>query len=123
MQGRNPSQIRNLEALQDADLVRMALKRDEGAFRIIMQRHNRRLYRCVRCIVRDDNEAEDIVQQAYVNAFSNLATFRGDPSLVTGSHASPSTKHWRACDAGGQHSSWLHWTPTSMPKLRSFCSR
>jgi len=61
----------------------MAIQRDEGAFRIIMQRHNRRLYRCARSIVRDDNEAEDIVQEAYVNAFSNLASFRGDSSLAT----------------------------------------
>ena len=83
MQGRNPSRIRNLEALQDADLVRMAVQRDEGAFRVIMQRHNRRLYRSARSIVRDDNEAEDIVQEAYVNAFSNLASFRGDSSLAT----------------------------------------
>jgi len=83
MQGRNPNQIRDLHALQDADLVRMAVQRDEGAFRIIMQRHNRRLYRCARSIVRDDNEAEDIVQEAYVNAFSNLASFRGDAGLAT----------------------------------------
>ena len=83
MQGRKPSQIKNLEALQDADLVRMAIQRNEGAFRIIMQRHNRRLYRCARSIMRDDNEAEDIVQEAYVNAFSNLASFRGDSSLAT----------------------------------------
>ena len=83
MQARNPTPIRDLDALQDADLVRMAIQRDEGAFRIIMQRHNRRLYRCARSIVRDDNEAEDIVQEAYVNAFSNLASFRGDSSLAT----------------------------------------
>jgi RNA polymerase sigma-70 factor (ECF subfamily) len=60
----------------------MAIQRDEGAFRIIMQRHNRRLYRCARSIVRDDNEAEDIVQEAYDNAFSNLASFRGDSKLA-----------------------------------------
>src|SRR5262252_5435223 len=83
MQARNPTQIRGLDALHDKDLVSMALQRHEGAFRIIMQRHNRRLYRCARSIVRDDNEAEDIVQEAYVNAFSNLASFRGDSSLAT----------------------------------------
>jgi len=58
-----------LDALQDADLVRMAVQRDERAFRVIMQRHNRCLFRCAHSIVRDDDEAEDIVQQAYVNAF------------------------------------------------------
>jgi RNA polymerase sigma-70 factor (ECF subfamily) len=83
MQARNPTQIKRLDALQDADLVRMVAQNDEGAFRIIMQRHNRRLYRCARSIVRDDHEAEDIVQEAYLNAFSNLASFRGDSSLAT----------------------------------------
>src|SRR5215471_13422768 len=83
MQARNPTPIRDLDALQDADLVRMAIQRNEGAFRIIMQRHNRRLYRCARSIMRDDNEAEDIVQEAYVKTFSNLASFRGDSSLAT----------------------------------------
>jgi RNA polymerase sigma-70 factor, ECF subfamily len=83
MQRRNPTQIRGLDALQDADLIRMAVQRDERAFRIIMQRHNRRLFRCARSIVRDDYEAEDIVQEAYVKAFSNLASFRGDSSLAT----------------------------------------
>src|SRR5215813_1041498 len=83
MQARNPTPIRDLDALQDADLVRMAIQRDEVAFRVIMQRHNRRLYRCARSIVRDDSEAEDIVQEAYVNAFNNLASFRGTSSLAT----------------------------------------
>lgn len=83
MQARNSTEVRDLGALEDADLVRMALQRDEGFFRIIMQRQNRRLYRCVRSIVREDNEAEDIVQDAHVNAFSNLAACRDDSSLVT----------------------------------------
>jgi RNA polymerase sigma-70 factor (ECF subfamily) len=82
-QAREPTRIGDLEALQDADLVRMALQRHADAFRIIMQRHNRRLYRCARSIVRDDAEAEDIVQEAYVNAFSKLAAFRGESSLAT----------------------------------------
>ena len=83
MQARDPTRISDLAALQDADLVRMALQRREGAFRVIMQRHNQRLYRCARSIVCDDAEAEDIVQEAYVNAFSKLADFRGESSLAT----------------------------------------
>jgi len=67
----------------DADLVRRALARDGDAFRTIMQRHNRRLYRIVRSIVRDDSEAEDAVQETYVNAFAHLDRFRGDSSLAT----------------------------------------
>src|SRR5712671_945553 len=67
----------------DADLVRRALARDDTAFRTIMERHNRRLYRIARSILRNDSEAEDVVQQAYVNAFTHLGGFRGDSTLAT----------------------------------------
>jgi len=48
-----------------------------------MERHNRRLYRIARGILRNDTEAEDVVQEAYVNAFTHLDGFRGDSSLAT----------------------------------------
>ena len=67
----------------DAELVRRALARDDVAFRTIMERHNRRLYRIARSILRNDSEAEDVVQQAYVNAFTHLGGFRGDSTLAT----------------------------------------
>src|SRR5215813_2599155 len=70
-------------ALGDAELVQLALQRDSDAFRAIMQRHNRRLYRVARSIMHDDSEAEDVVQEAYVLAFSNLAKFRAESSLAT----------------------------------------
>jgi RNA polymerase sigma-70 factor (ECF subfamily) len=67
----------------DAELVRRALARDGEAFRTIMERHNRQLYRIARSILRNDSEAEDAVQDAYVNAFTHLDQFRGDASLST----------------------------------------
>lgn len=67
----------------DAELVRRALARDDTAFRTIMERHNRRLYRIARGILRNDSEAEDVVQEAYVKAFTHLGGFRGDCSLAT----------------------------------------
>jgi RNA polymerase sigma-70 factor, ECF subfamily len=67
----------------EAELVRRALARDDMAFRTIMERHNRRLYRIARSILRNGSEAEDVVQQAYVNAFTHLGGFRGDSSLAT----------------------------------------
>jgi RNA polymerase sigma-70 factor (ECF subfamily) len=73
----------NLDALGDTELVDLACRKVAGAFRVIMQRHNRRLYRIARAVMRSDSEAEDIVQEAYVRAFSNLAEFRGDASLAT----------------------------------------
>ncbi|RWC50019.1 MAG: RNA polymerase sigma factor [Mesorhizobium sp.] len=67
----------------DMQLVRRALARDGDAFRTIIKTHNQRLYRIARGIVRNDSEAEDIVQEAYVRAFANLDAFRGDSSLAT----------------------------------------
>jgi RNA polymerase sigma-70 factor (ECF subfamily) len=67
----------------EAELVRRALGRDNTAFRTIMERHNRRLYRIARGILRNESEAEDAVQEAYVKAFTHLGDFRGDSSLAT----------------------------------------
>ncbi|WP_051228701.1 RNA polymerase sigma factor [Pleomorphomonas oryzae] len=67
----------------DLDLAQRALARDGGAIRIIIKTHNQRLYRLARGVVRNDSEAEDIVQEAYVSAFAHLGDFRGDASLGT----------------------------------------
>jgi len=72
-----------IEALSDADLIGRVLRKDEGAARVLMQRYNRRLYRIARSIVRDDGEAEDVLQEAYLRAFTSLADFRGDASFST----------------------------------------
>ena len=70
-------------ALPDIELVAFAREGDEGAIRMLIQRHNRRLFRTARAIVRDDAEAEDVVQAAYVLAFTRLGAFRGDSQLST----------------------------------------
>ena len=67
----------------DAELVRRALARDAGAFRAIMQNHNRRLYRIARGVLRNNTDAEDAVQDAYVSAFTHLANYRGESTLAT----------------------------------------
>lgn len=67
----------------DTELVSRALARDEAAVRTIMQANNRRLYRLARGILRNDAEAEDVVQDTYVRAFTHLEQFRGDSSLST----------------------------------------
>jgi RNA polymerase sigma-70 factor (ECF subfamily) len=68
---------------EDAELVRRALGREEAAVRAIMQANNRRLYRLARGVLRNDAEAEDVVQETYVRAFTHLEQFRGDSSLST----------------------------------------
>ena len=72
-----------LETVTDERLVRLAAQGEESAIRILIQRHNRRLFRVARGVLRDDAEAEDVVQETYVRAFSNLASFRGEARLST----------------------------------------
>lgn len=67
----------------DMNLVRRAQAREVGAFRTIIKAHNQRLYRIARGVVRNDGEAEDVVQEAYMRAFTHLDGFRGESSLTT----------------------------------------
>jgi RNA polymerase sigma-70 factor (ECF subfamily) len=71
------------EKLDDEQLVQRARDRDEVAVRAITQRYNRRLFRVARSILRDDAEAEDVVQETYVRAFTGLDHFRGDSGFGT----------------------------------------
>lgn len=70
-------------AAGECQLVERAKSGDQSAFRAIMEQNNRRLYRVARTVMKDDAEAEDVVQETYLRAFSNLATFRGEASLTT----------------------------------------
>ncbi|WP_316195475.1 RNA polymerase sigma factor [Bradyrhizobium sp. SZCCHNRI3052] len=65
------------------DLIRRAKARDEAAIRSILQANNRRLFRIARGILRNDSEAEDVVQETYVRALTHLDAFRGQSSLST----------------------------------------
>jgi RNA polymerase sigma-70 factor (ECF subfamily) len=71
------------EKLADDQLVELARGRDEAAVRALTQRYNRRLFRVARSILRDDAEAEDVVQETYVRAMTGLEHFRGDASFGT----------------------------------------
>lgn len=77
------SQVQRSGQSAEAELIRRAVGKDEHAIRTIVQAHNRRLYRLARSVVRDDGEAEDVLQEAYFHAFSALAEFRGDSTLTT----------------------------------------
>jgi RNA polymerase sigma-70 factor, ECF subfamily len=70
-------------APSEAQLVRLAAARDESAIRSIMKANNQRLYRLARSILRDDTEAEDVVQETYIRLFTHLGEFRGESSLST----------------------------------------
>jgi len=63
------------QALSDEQIVAQVLAGQTALFEVLMRRHNERIYRAARAIVRDDREAEDVMQQAYVNAYSHLRQF------------------------------------------------
>ena len=67
----------------DAGLASQAAAGDHPAFEAIMRRHNRALFRTARAILRDDAEAEDALQEAYLQAYRTLGSFRGDARLST----------------------------------------
>jgi RNA polymerase sigma-70 factor (ECF subfamily) len=67
----------------ELNLVQRAKARDEAAIRAIIKANNQRLYRLARGILRDDAEAEDVVQEAYIRLFTHLEDFRGDSTLTT----------------------------------------
>lgn len=63
--------------LSDEEVVARVLAGDVDLFEVLMRRHNQRVFRAARAIVRDDAEAEDVMQEAYARAFSQLAQFEG----------------------------------------------
>jgi RNA polymerase sigma-70 factor (ECF subfamily) len=67
----------------EARLVGAACEGDAAAFEAIMRRHNRLLFRTARGIAADDAEAQDAVQDAWLRAFTRLASFRGEARLAT----------------------------------------
>jgi RNA polymerase sigma-70 factor, ECF subfamily len=71
------------DSLGEDELVHLAQRGERDAFRVIMQRGNQQLFRVARSIVRDDAEAEDVVQEAYVRAFVAIGAFRGEASIMT----------------------------------------
>jgi RNA polymerase sigma-70 factor (ECF subfamily) len=71
------------EALSDEEVVRRVLRGETALFEIVMRRYNQRLFRVARAIVRDEAEAEDVLQQAYVNAYTHLGQFAGDARFAT----------------------------------------
>ena len=71
------------EMASDAELAARAAGGDDRAFEAIMRRHNRLLFRTARSILKNDEEAEDAVQEAYLQAYHALGTFRAEAKLST----------------------------------------
>ena len=70
-------------AEEEAALIRRAAAGEVQAIRQIIRTHNQRLYRLVRAVLRSNADAEEVLQEAYLKAFANLAGFNGEASLAT----------------------------------------
>lgn len=70
-------------AADDLDLVARIARQDHVAFERLMRRHNGRLYRVARAILKDDAEAEDALQEAYLDAYRHIGDFRGTAQAGT----------------------------------------
>jgi RNA polymerase sigma-70 factor (ECF subfamily) len=69
--------------LSDADVARRVAGGDRAVFTALMRRHNQSLYRAARSILKDEAEAEDAVQEAYLQAYRAMGGFRGESRLST----------------------------------------
>src|SRR5687768_17958409 len=72
-----------VERPTDTELIASILAGDMRALETLMRLHNRTLFRTARAILRDDAEAEDAVQDAYLQAYRKLGSFRGESKLST----------------------------------------
>jgi RNA polymerase sigma-70 factor (ECF subfamily) len=70
-------------AVDDAELVGRIARHDQAAFEVLMRRHNGKLFRVARAILKDDAEAEEALQDAYLDAFRHIGDFRGGARLST----------------------------------------
>ena len=104
--------------LPDTELAALAARADTGAFEILMRRYNQLLFRTARSILKSDEETQDAVQEAYLNAWRALPTFRSDAKLskAFGGCSPGEVSHSSICDAVSaclarrKRSSWA-WLP------------
>lgn len=69
--------------LTDEEVAKRVVAGDTAVFELLMRRHNERLYRVARAVLKREDEAEDVVQEAFVRAFAGLPRFEGRSSVAT----------------------------------------
>ena len=75
--------IRGITPADELSLARRIAGGERAAFEVLMRRYNRRLYRLARALLRDEAEAKDALQDAYLCAYRCIGQFRGDAALST----------------------------------------
>lgn len=67
----------------DAEIIARVVGGAREAFEVLVRRHNQRLFRAARAILRSDQDAEDVLQQTWLVVYRNLSQFRGDAAFTT----------------------------------------
>lgn len=78
-----PERFRSMERFSDEQILDLVLQGQVELYELLMRRYNQRLFRVARSILKNESEAEDVMQEAYVRAYVNLAGFRGESSFAT----------------------------------------
>jgi RNA polymerase sigma-70 factor, ECF subfamily len=78
-----PAAVSAAQTPSDEAIVTRILAGEPHLFEILMRRHNERVYRAARAIIGDEREAEDVMQEAYVNAYAHLSQFDGRAKFST----------------------------------------
>ena len=73
--GSETAALAEAATLPDTDIVRRVRAGERALFEILMRRYNQRLYRAARAVLKDEDDVEDVMQQAYINAFTHLHQF------------------------------------------------
>ncbi len=79
----NAKQVRLREAEEDRGLIAKAQQGDAGAFRSLVERHQRRAFTVALSLVRDENDARELVQDAFLRVYKGLGSFQGSSSFFT----------------------------------------
>ena len=67
----------------DEEIIARVLRGDSEVYELLIRRYNQKLYRAIRAVLKDDSEAEDVMQEAYLRAFQKLGQFEGRASFST----------------------------------------
>jgi RNA polymerase sigma-70 factor (ECF subfamily) len=78
-----PERFGGMDIYSDEQIVDLVLQGQVELYELLMRRYNQRLFRVTRTILKDDEEAQDVMQDAYVRAYANLRGFRGESSFAT----------------------------------------
>jgi RNA polymerase sigma-70 factor, ECF subfamily len=124
----NPTSSLAMESASDEAIVEQILAGEVHLYEVIVRRHSQRLFRIAMSVLRNDGDAEEVVQDAYVSAYQHLAQFAGRAKFITWltrialykalARASARAREVALEDEQGQEPSWLiHRGPTPEQSL------